>query len=111
MVTIYPRLSRKSAKSEADVSEMPVRCQDVGDPEFHHNGNGRKIGKRYSWLVRELLSQFDRFEESGLGDFLNVNKRRLNNCRREMPRILEWPALEQVRKCLIQDEIRGDHAA
>src|ERR1700691_545703 len=87
-------LSRQGAKAEADVREVPVRSKDIGDPEFHHDRHRRKIGKRYFGLVRELLSQADRSRKSGAGDFLDVDKGRPHDVCREMPGILEWPALE-----------------
>src|SRR5271165_1396986 len=80
-------LSRKGAKAEAHMREMSIRRQDIGNPEFQHNRHRRKIGKRYSWLVRELFPQFDRLGEAGLGDFLNINKGRLHNICCEMPGI------------------------
>lgn len=93
------------------MSEVLVRGQDVGDPEFHHNCHRRKIGKRYSWFVRGLFPQSDRSGKSGPGDLLYINERGPHDICREMPCILEWPALEQECKCLVQDEIRCDGAA
>src|SRR5882672_8317267 len=100
------RLSRKRAKSETDVNEVPVCRQNIGDPEFHHDGHRRKIGKRYSRLVGKLFPQFDRPGKAVPGDFFYVNERRLNDIYCEAPRILKWPAFEQESKCFIQDEIR-----
>ena len=93
------------------MGEMPIRREDIADSELHHDGHRRKIGKRYFRLVRELLPQFDRSVESGLGDVLDVNKRRLHDIGGEMPSLLEGTALEQVRESLIQDEIRRDGPA
>ena len=87
------------------MSEMPIRSEDIADPEFHHDGHSRKIRERYIWFVRELFPQFDCPVESGLGNFLDVNKWRLHDGSGKMPGVLKWPALEQVRKCLIQDKI------
>src|SRR5258708_7528557 len=32
-------LSRKGTKTESYLSEMPVGCQDIADPELHHDGH------------------------------------------------------------------------
>jgi hypothetical protein len=86
--------SWKRVESKPDVSEVEIRGQDIGDPKFRHDRHSRKIGKRYSWFVRELFPQFNGSGESGLGDLLDVNEWRLHDIRREMPGILKGPALE-----------------
>ena len=102
---------RKGAKSQADVTEAPVRRQDIGDPEFDHERHRRKISKRYSWLVGKLSPQFNRLEKSRLCDFLHIYKGRPNHICREVPGIVKWPAFEQQREGFIQNEIRRDGAA
>jgi hypothetical protein len=62
-------LSREGTKSKTDMCEVAVRRQNISDPQLHHDGHGRKIGKRYSRLVRELFPQFDSSKESRLSDF------------------------------------------
>src|SRR5258707_835182 len=74
LAQFHQGLSPKGTKNPTDMCEVPVRRQDFGDAEFHHDRHRRKIGKRYGWLVRELFPQFDCPGESGPGDFLYVNK-------------------------------------
>jgi hypothetical protein len=62
LLNVY-QVSRKGAESEADVTEVPIRRQDIGDSKFHREGHIVHPGGRlipfdtYDLFYRDALEK------------------------------------------------------